>query len=277
VQAQQLTSPAHTAPGDASAVLDALASGEPVSGRTVMVVAHPDDETLSLGLALPSFEHLTLVHVTDGAPLDGDDAAKLGFHSLDHYREAREAELAGALAHLAPRCRRIALGVADQTAVRSLAAIVERLGPLLQGADRVVTHPYEGGHPDHDAVALAVQRACQRLTQQGRRAPLRLEFAGYYKGPDGQITGRFHPDPDHPAVEATPSAARLAVKRAAVASFVSQAGVTRWFDPTLEAYRTAPDYDFTQPPPPGRVLYDDWGWALTSARWRVLATEALRS
>ncbi len=49
----------------------------------------------------------------------------------------------------------------------------------------VLTHAYEGGHPDHEAVAFAVQAS-------GRP---RIEMAGYHAGPNGHmIAGQFLDD-----------------------------------------------------------------------------------
>jgi hypothetical protein len=48
--------------------------------------------------------------------------------------------------------------------------------------DIVFTHPYEGGHPDHDFTAFAVHAAC-RLTKSTKSVI--AEFASYNAGPMG--------------------------------------------------------------------------------------------
>ncbi|HET8611688.1 MAG TPA: hypothetical protein VFL92_02875, partial [Sphingomonas sp.] len=83
--------------------------------------------------------------------------------------------------------------------------------------------------------------------------------------------GRFWPDPDHPEqTRLIPSAERLRLD-AAIAAHATQATVIGGWRPEVERWRTAPAYDFTAPPPPDACLYDGFGWAMTSARWRERA------
>src|SRR4051794_32503283 len=56
-----------------------LASGAPFSEPVALLVAHADDETLGAGSAIPRLSRLTLVHLTDSAPVDMEDAVRLGF------------------------------------------------------------------------------------------------------------------------------------------------------------------------------------------------------
>lgn len=261
--------------GNARSWLSALEHGEKIEAPVCVIAAHPDDETLGVGGRLGAFERLTLVHVTDGAPEDPGHALRAGFASRETYSRARAAELDEALRDLGVAPRRVSFGLTDQAAVSSLTRLVHNLAPELRRARMVLTHAYEGGHPDHDATAFAVQAACALLDRAGERAPLRLEFAGYHSRARGRVTGQFWPDAERPAVRARLRRGELARKTAALARFRTQAEVIAWFSPAEEAYREAPVYDFTAPPPPGRALYDDWGWSMTSARWRGLAAEAL--
>jgi LmbE family N-acetylglucosaminyl deacetylase len=257
-------------------VLRALHGGR-LDARAVVVVAHPDDETVSLGGLLGRMADLTLVHVTDGAPEDMSDARRLGFQDRTAYRDARAAELAEALRRLSLSPRRRSFGLPDQDAVEALALLARELQPSLDGAEIVVTHAYEGGHPDHDSCAFAVQAACTLLRRAGRAAPVRLEFPSYHASSGGRVVGRFHPGGAGPEQVYLLRDAEFAAKQAAVAAFATQAEVTAWFiDPGQERLRPAPDYDFTAPPPCGEALYDGWGWTLTSATWRERASAALR-
>jgi N-acetylglucosamine malate deacetylase 2 len=257
------------------AILARLLAGQPIPEPVVAVVAHPDDETVGFGSRLPLMTDTLLVHLTPGAPRDGADARRAGFPDSAGYAAARARELDAALRALDARPRRRQLGYTDGEVVFGVAALAGELEGLIDGAAFVLTHPYEGGHPDHDAAALAVQIAVARLEAAGRPAPVRLEFAGYHQAEGERRTGGFWPDPQRPAVTVRLEGPALEAKRTAVAAHQSQAAILDWFDPAVEAYRFAPAYDFTAPPPPGAALYDGWGWALTSERWRALARDVL--
>jgi LmbE family N-acetylglucosaminyl deacetylase len=51
--------------------------------------------------------------------------------------------------------------------------------------DGVITHPHEGGHPDHDATALAVRPGCRPRGAGGEPAAAAGGMWGYRMGPDG--------------------------------------------------------------------------------------------
>ncbi len=243
--------------------------------RVVAIVAHPDDETLWLGGQLRHIAELTLIHVTDGAPRDLTDAKRAGYTSREQYAEARARELEQALSAAGvDSARRVGLGCVDQEAVLNLPDLVRRTLPELTGRDALITHPYEGGHPDHDACAFIAQSACALLVRAGRRAPERFEFPSYHARGPQSLAGVFwamEGSPEHLIQLGEEDVRR---KRAAIDAFITQRPVLPDLSLELERVRPAPQYNFAEPPPPRAVLYDRFQWPLNSATWRAHASAA---
>lgn len=270
-----------TAPSVARTVLGASTRGPEAAApapKALLFFAHQDDEVIALGGRLRRFRDARVVHATDGAPRDKRDSRDHGFATLEAYREARAREVAAALRLAGIQTPAECLGFPDQEAglhLRELANGVARL--LLDFQPEVIfTHPYEGGHPDHDACAFAVARAVEISLDREGFAPLVIEAAFYHAGPQGFEAGTFLPRQDVKAEAEFPlSPAELERKQALLGCFTSQRETLRNFPLEYERYRIAPRYDFTQPPHTGRVLYDHYSWGMTCARFVQLATEAL--
>ncbi len=257
---------------EAAGFLARLRRRTPIWDPVAIVVAHPDDETIAAGASLSLLRHLTLVHVTDGAPARMQDARAAGFVTAEGYAAARRDELRRAMQAAGAVLRYVALGVRDQRAVRHLAEIVSSLRDILARCALVITHAYEGGHPDHDACALAVQRACAMLA----RPPAVLEFPAYHAAPGGDwVVQRFLPSgPPGEALRLDPS--DVARKRAALACFATQRDTLARFDSGREVFRPALACDFFTAPHPGKLLYERFGWGITGAQWRGLAGAGLQ-
>ena len=256
-----------------SDLLDRIARGVRIPERVVLVSAHPDDEVLALGSRLRCFDDLLILHLTDGAPRDLGDARRAGFGDWQGYAAARRRELADALEVLeagAVKCG--TYGYPDQEAILHVREATRRLEADLTGAAAVVTHPYEFGHPDHDAAALAVALACDAL---GPAAPERYEFPSYHLKDGERRFWAFWPDPSAVETVVRLNEAQRAEKRRALDRFVSQAHLLADMQPGDERLRRAPRYDFRAPAPPGEALYDRFGWRMTSAMWLGHAARAL--
>ncbi len=265
------------------AVAPAGSSLPPV--RLLLVLAHADDEVLAMGARLERLTDSRILTVTDGTPEDGEDARQHGFPTLEAYRSARAAELHAALAHagLSPHVYapfpEMPL-VGDQQAALHLAALAQGLRRVLASyrPEVILTHPYEGGHPDHDACAYAVHTALRHGSYDRKPSdrPLLLEAPSYHNdGRGGLKTGAFLDNGPAP-IALQLSDVEQAKKRARLGCFRSQAETLAQFGTAQELFRVAPAYDFTEAPHPGRLLYECFPWGMTGERFRSLAREANR-
>src|SRR5688572_3372807 len=122
--------------------------------RCSVIVAHPADEVVGAGCLISKLIDVTVLHVTDGAPPEVAKAA--GFAERSEYARARRQECLAALALArVPEDRVFEFAVTDHYASHYLEDLTRKIANFMQqfAVDVVVTHPYEGGHPDHDATA----------------------------------------------------------------------------------------------------------------------------
>ena len=242
--------------------------------KGLVVVAHPDDEVLGCGILLTRLPDVTVVHVTDGAPRDGADARRHGFGDPQAYATARSAEAREALALAGvPSARHHILGIADQEAAYRLGDIALRLVPFVKDADLVLTHVYEGGHPDHDAVAFAVAAARTLAGRMARNTIVEMPF--YHAGPEGWIRQCFLPHEgasDEVRLDLGPE--ELELKRRMADCHRTQDETLAGFRLDQERFRCAPAYDFSVLPNDAHLLYERHGWNLTGERWQGLVRKA---
>jgi LmbE family N-acetylglucosaminyl deacetylase/glycosyltransferase involved in cell wall biosynthesis len=235
----------------------------------MIIVAHPDDETIGAGGLLARSIDAHVVMVTDGAPADSRYWG--GAASEEEYAAIRRSELLAALGEAGIGADRLHLiGLADREVVRHIPALVDRLDELLDRIepDIVLTMPYEGSHVDHDATALAVHAAL------ARRACLHPhEIALYSEDASGIVPHSFLPaDTPMLTVHLTPPLSRR--KAAMLARYASQQQYRDYFQTDVERYRCAPAYDFRWPPAQGPLLYER-GDEEAAAGWRTHADAAL--
>jgi LmbE family N-acetylglucosaminyl deacetylase len=263
----------------ADAILQILAEGRTLEQRVMIVVAHPDDETIGMGAQLCRFHDGFLLQVTDGAPRDGHDVETHGYANIADYAFARRVELHAALgAGGAGGIRTEIFGIPDQQACLNLVPLTKRILRLvLQKAPKVIfVQPYEGGHPDHDAVAFAVRAASRLIATDGRSPPATIEMTAYHAEGPTLATGTFLPAERPITTIALGSADRLR-KRRMIDCFTSQRDLLAVFATKVERFREVPDYDFLQPPHSGELHYERLGWGITGEFWRRNAQGALEA
>jgi LmbE family N-acetylglucosaminyl deacetylase len=248
--------------------------------RILLVAAHPDDETIGAGALLSRNKHISILHATDGAPLEMSDALSAGFSSRGAYGSARIAEAREALGLAGVEASNVFnMRLIDQRLSFCLAELTARIVETLtrEAPDIVLTHAYEGGHPDHDSVAFACHTAHEICSNSQRRpAPRLMEFAGYH-GENGSIkTHEFLFAMGAQEIQHRLTLNEQNLKTLMLTTFRTQAKTLQPFlPPQIEKYRYAPKYDFYRPPHSGKLFYEHFDWGMDGATWRRLAQNAL--
>lgn len=247
--------------------------------RVVILAAHPDDETIGSSALLARNPNAQIVYLTDGAPRDRQFWPPDMNCSRDEYAALRRHEAAAALAHAGIGDKQIVwLGGTDQEAIFDARVLAEKFGEVLasQPVDVLITHPYEGGHPDHDCAALVGWLAIENLKDKTadaapKIAPLLCEMTSYHAR-DGQcVTGEFLNSDGSSEIIFHLTDPDRERKRRMMDSFISQRLVLENFPVIDEKLRIAPIYDFSQPPHERKLWYECMNWPMTGSRWRELA------
>jgi LmbE family N-acetylglucosaminyl deacetylase len=232
------------------------------ASRLAVVAAHPDDETIGIGGQLARLDGVSIVHLTNGAPRAMSYARDLGFTTRAAYAAARRAELERALATgEAQNACAIWFDIDDQELAFHMADAAKQLAALFaeHGIGMVLTHPFEGGHPDHDAAAFSVWAAASLMARAGGTAPDIGEMAFYHARADGIVRQRFPDDPGSAEFALMLDDAAWARKSRMLAAFKTQRGTLAEFDSRIERLRLAPSYDFTASRH-GPLLHDGEEW-----------------
>lgn len=254
--------------------------------RLLVVAAHPDDETIGCGGLLGLLGRVsdrTIAYLTDGVPEDVTLRPPAFRDDAVAYRTVRAEEVRRALALLGmSEDRTIRLGAVDQESSYEMASLIEHLVRVLERLQPtiVITHPYEGGHPDHDTAAFVARAACHIQGKRHAWTPALWEMTSYHAEEGQLVTGSFLDDP-----RATETRDVLTLplslderhrKALMMRCFATQQAVLASFGVERERFRPAPVYDFALPPHQGKLYYEQLGWPMTGHRWRELASDAAR-
>ena len=235
---------------------------EELLGRTLVVVAHPDDEAIGCGTLLQRMRDPLVVFATDGAPRQAKWWQKYG--SREVYAELRRGEARQALSEVGISGPEFlsdddSRPFADQElfqrvpeAVAALILLVERFRP-----QALLTHAYEGGHPDHDACCFVASAVAMRCGLPAWEMPL------YRRDAEGNIVQQqfIHSGEGEVTIEA--STAEQQRKQRMLLAYRTQHDIVSAFDSSIERLRPLHDYDFARPPHEGRLNYEQWGWEMT--------------
>ncbi|HEY6305861.1 MAG TPA: PIG-L family deacetylase [Candidatus Angelobacter sp.] len=242
--------------------MDAL---RPLLGTTLVLVAHPDDEVILCGALMQKMQRAVVVFSTDGAPRDEGFWRQYG--SRQAYAEVRRQEARQALDAVGAcpvfLSDRVDDGIADQELFRRLPEAVTAVKKIVAhlGPDCILTPAYEGGHPDHDA-------ACFIGWVVGRHASLPLpvwEGPLYHRRADGASAPQTFPELTGFEVELRAECGTLQKKIEMWRAYKSQGLVLDGFRADLETFRPMAAYEFSRPPLPWKLNYEQWGWGISGA------------
>lgn len=226
---------------------DLLRMEPPIKASEVaIVVAHPDDEAVAFCAVLCAYPSAYVVHVTDGAPHDPREWK--GEKTAGDYAKLRASEARAALSAIDFCGLHERFDVSDSRALWNAGPIASMLGKRFSalGIRAVFTHAFEGGHPDHDAIACAVRHAASQLDIVILEAP-------FYRAPEiekGQsIWQSFVAHPEHVEHVVTLTGDVRAKKIRMLEAYKSQAAACERVSLEHERLRRAPAYDFSRLPP----------------------------
>jgi LmbE family N-acetylglucosaminyl deacetylase len=207
------------------------------------------------------------------------DALSLGFNSKEEYAKKRYNEFCDALGSAGismPSC--IELGYSDQESSFYLVQMTNDLCDIFNvlRPDVIMTHSYEGGHPDHDSAAFAVHEALKRLNLgESKNRPVLLELSSYHSDNGRMSTFDFLPEKTCLKVVTRLSDDQRRLKKKMFDCFETQKNVLQYFPIETECFRNAPVYDFTRAPHEGKLYYEYYDWGVKGDQWRKLAKEAI--
>lgn len=251
--------------GSTAASLQKPTERPPVHSRVsrdsniVVIVAHPGDETLGCGrFLLRDPARVRILHIADGITRDEKVLRRSGAKSAADFVRIRHEELLAAMAVFGVTEEQIfSAGIAEREVLQNLPHAIDVILRLLrlERPQEVYTHPFEGGHPDFDAVCFAVHRAVDTLEEQGEVRPAIQEFTGYHSR-----EGLFH----GAEFLTTYPMAQIAIldedererKEKALRCFRSQYDLYVRFAIREERWRRAERYDFGSRPHEGPLYYE---------------------
>lgn len=246
-------------------------------GRTLVLVAHPDDECIAFGALLQRIQEPLVVFATNGSPADPYFWQRYGsreaYAELRRHEALKSMEAAGVkdVVFLADMPGGEAL--VDQELFRNLRAAYELLADIAarRMTTAILTMAYEGGHPDHDSCSLLAAQLSHLASLPCWEAPL------YHRNADGSGVFQDFIGPAEELIDVRPTDFELERKREMCRAYSSQGDFLQRFDVSREVVRPQIKYDYTHPPHDGKTNYEVWQWSMTAKDVCAAFTDFLRS
>jgi LmbE family N-acetylglucosaminyl deacetylase len=225
-----------------------------------VLVAHPDDEAVGCCGLLQRMSDPIIVFATDGAPRS--DHFWKSYGSREKYASVRAQESEQALnaigvTHFHALCEDSP--IADQELFVDLQRAYQALGALIEAEmpEALLSHSYEGGHPDHDVCSFLAAVAGSRYELPVWEMPL-------YHRAGGQVYRQEFIAADKQSLIEL-SREELSHKREMYAAYKSQASVLADFMAPVERFRRMHRYDFGRAAHAGVLNYEAWQWPIKSS------------
>jgi len=233
-------------------------------GRTLVLVAHPDDECIAFGGLLQRMSEPVVVFATNGSPADPYFWQKYG--SGQAYAQLRQREALASMS--AARVKDVIFladlpggeTLVDQELFRNLWAAFDLLADILRRrmTTALLTLAYEGGHPDHDSCSFLAAQLARLAELPCWEAPL------YHRNADGSGIFQEFVTPSGEEVEVRPTPEETERKRQMCRAYGSQGDFLGRFDVEREIVRPQIAYDYTRPPHAGKTNYEVWQWKMNA-------------
>jgi LmbE family N-acetylglucosaminyl deacetylase len=229
-------------------------------GRTMVLVAHPDDECITCGGLLQRMSEPVVVYATDGSPQDPYFWKNHG--SREVYSRLRQEEARRALARvgvhevvfLADQEPRLV----DQELFQNLGLALELLLSEVKHRkpEAMLTLAYEGGHPDHDSCSLLA-------SEIGKVTEIPVWEAPLYRRRRSELSVQEFVESNGAEIPYVPTAEEIERKRQMCLEYPSQGSFLEVFGLEREIFRPQKQYDYSRPPHEGKLNYELWQWSMT--------------
>ncbi len=245
--------------------------------RTLILVAHPDDECIAFGALVQRIREPLVIFATNGSPLDPYFWKKYG--SREAYAALRRKEALASM-HAAGVKDVIFLAdlpggesLVDQELFRNLWPAFDLLADIMRRrmTTALLTLAYEGGHPDHDSCSFLAAQLAKLAGVPCWEAPL------YHRNADGSGTFQEFLASSGAEVEVHPTSQEEQRKREMCVAYSSQGDFLSRFQLAPEIVRPQIAYDYAHPPHEGVTNYEAWQWKMTAQEVSAAFGEFLRS
>ena len=239
----------------------------PLLGKTLVIVAHPDDEIVGCGALLQRMREPLVLFATDGAPRQQFFWEKFG--SRETYAQIRRDEARAALAEIGvdrfeflPPADNPGQLFLDQDLFLHIPRALEAISEIVTHVqpEALLTLAYEGGHPDHDTCAFLTWWIAREHVLPVWEMPL------YHRSSAGALVPQEFIVPEGDEVLFDATLVEVHRKRKAIEAYASQNDTLGMFNPAIERFRPQASYNFRRPPHPGILNYESWQWPVTGSQ-----------